>query len=126
MAETEIHTSGWFLRMSAATVPLPTAVGPASTVSRARCAGVAGTAGVAGSVTRAELALEAAIWLAPRPRTRRLSEMGRTLHQLARPDLAQAGHRLEQVDHAHLADDLVVLPLLEHVDDRGAGVLVGS
>ena len=39
------------------------------------------------------------------------------------PDLADAGHRLEQVEDPHLADDLVGLALLEDVGERAAGVL---
>ena len=34
VADTESQTSGWCSRIQAATVPLPTAVGPARTVSR--------------------------------------------------------------------------------------------
>ena len=45
------------------------------------------------------------------------------LHHLARPHLAQTRHGLQQVDDPHLADDLVALAVVQHVDDRGAGVL---
>ena len=37
--------------------------------------------------------------------------------------LPEARHGLEQVDDPHLADDVVRLALLEHLGDRGAGVL---
>ena len=37
--------------------------------------------------------------------------------------LPTPGHRQQQVDDPHLADDLVALALVEHVGDRGAGVL---
>ena len=39
------------------------------------------------------------------------------------PDLADSGDRLQQVDDAHLADHLVAVTLVQHVDDRGPGVL---
>jgi hypothetical protein len=103
--------------MSAATVPLPTAVGPARTVSRER-ADV-----VAGSATGAELALESSDLVGGQPADATALGDAQPLHHLAGADLAETGHRGEQVEHAHLADDLVLLPLGQDVDDRGPGVL---
>src|SRR5688572_7796443 len=98
--------------MSAATLPLPTAVGPASTVSRLRR-----------SVTRSELFFECRDLLGAEAAHPAALGDAQALHDLAGPDLAEARHRLQQVDDPHLADDLVGVALSKHVADRGAVVL---
>src|SRR6478672_13759757 len=105
--------------MSAATVPLPTAVGPARTTSRERVP----VSGVRRSVTRGELALERGHLLGAEAADATALGDPQPFHHLAGAHLAQARHRLEQVDDAHLADDLVLLALAQDVDDGGAGVL---
>jgi hypothetical protein len=99
---------------------LPTAVGPASTTRRDR--GASGPAGTA-TVTRGELALERGDLLGAEPADPTALRDAEPLHHLAGTDLAESGHGLEQVDHAHLADDLVALALVEDVEEGGAGVL---
>src|SRR4051812_5080849 len=98
--------------MSPATDPLPTAVGPARTVSRERADRGSSAALVKLALERGDL-VGSETAHAPRLRD------AETLHQVARPDLSQPRDRLQQVDDAHLADDVVVLALVEHVLDRG-------
>src|SRR5689334_17376224 len=104
--------------MAAATVPLPTAVGPARTTRRERPEEAAGP-----SVTTGELALERGHLLGPQASHAAALGDPEPLHDLAGADLAQARHRLQQVDDPHLADDLVALALPQDVGDGGAGVL---
>ena len=62
----------------------------------------------------------AAIWLAPSPRTRRLSEMPTSSMIWLGADPADAGHGLQQRGDLHLADDVVALAV---GDDLGQGPL---
>ena len=62
-------------------------------------------------------------WLAPRPRTRRDSAMpSRSMICLART-LPTPGSDSRQSRHLHLADDVVGLPILEHLSQRNRAVL---
>src|SRR4051794_5931433 len=131
--------------MSAATLPLPTAVGPASTTRRRlrsgpvmprewfrdrRCAPSSTTGRQAHRWSRrslcdrlettvptsgAELLLERGDLLGAQPADPAALGDADPLHGLLGADLAQAGHRLQQVDDAHLADDVVALALGEHL-----------
>src|SRR3546814_14811185 len=93
--------------MVAATVPLPTAVGPASTTRRAG-AGVPVTVGsLTASAPRAELGLEGRDLLdAEAANTAALSD-AQPLHQLAGPDLAQAGPRLQKSEERRVGKEWV-------------------
>src|SRR3954468_7318640 len=119
VADTEIQTSGWCSLMSAATLPLPTAVGPASTTSRRLRSGSVMPRGWFRETTvpssGAELLLERGDLLGAEPADPAALGDAEPLHRLLGPDLAQARHRLQQVDDAHLADDLVALALGEHL-----------
>ncbi len=82
VAETEIQISGWCSRTHAVSVPLPTAVGPASTVSRDGLPDGLPD-GLSEEVDRfwatgysgANSLTSATTCLAPSPRTRRVSEI---------------------------------------------------
>ena len=104
VAETESQTSGWCRRTSAATVPLPTAVGPARTIRRERRGALTTRRG-------AELTLERGDLLDAQAAHAAALGDAEALHHLAGAHPAEAGHRLEQLDDAHLADDLVGLAL---------------
>ena len=118
VAETEIQTSGWWL----ADVGRDGALADGGRAGEHRQAGA--TAGSARLTSRGrELALERGDLLGAEPAHPAALGDAEPLHDLAGADLAEAGHRLQQVDDPHLADHLVVLALVEHVDDRGAGVL---
>src|SRR5919107_3992944 len=95
VAETEIQMSGWLARMSAATEPLPTAVGPARTVSRDRWIARASASLVKLALERGDL-IRAESADAPRFRD------AEPLHQVACSHFAEAWNCLEQVDDAHL------------------------
>src|SRR3954454_18659415 len=94
VADTEIQTSGWCSRMSAATLPLPTAVGPARTTRRLRDAGRVPASGT-------ELLLECGDLFGAEPAAPAALGDPEPLHRLPGADLAEAGHRLQQVDDPH-------------------------
>src|SRR5690606_35003539 len=112
--------SGYLARMSAETVPLPAAVGPASTVRRpgagvssVRLAG-AGSAKLLdqlGDLVRAE---------ATHPARLGDPDLG---HDLLRGDTADARQRLQQREHLELADRVVGLALLDYLGELASGVL---
>src|SRR3954467_10102928 len=101
--------------MSADTVPLPTAVGPARTVSRGRppCATTSAVEALdeCGDLVRAQPAHPA-----------RLGDPD-LLHDLAGAHLAHPGKGLEQRRDLDLADHLVALPLLDHLTQGALRVL---
>src|SRR5689334_8109311 len=113
--------------MSAATVPLPTAVGPASTVSRPG----PGTPPVSSVVisppntgVSAAEALDQGGDLV-RAQTSHATRLGDPdlFHDLLGADLADAGQGLEKCRHLHLADHLVGLTLADHLTERTLRVL---
>ena len=85
VAETETKISGWSAASRATTVPLPTAVGPERTVSRATdTSSLDSRPGDGGPDARAEnSATRAAVWCLPSPRSRRLAAMSRRSITLA-------------------------------------------
>src|SRR4051794_16931839 len=101
--------------MSADTVPLPTAVGPARTVNRRRppCST---TSAVETLDERRDLVGAQAAHPA------RLGDPD-LLHDLAGPHLADAGQRLEQRGDLDLADHLVALAFLDHFAEGALRVL---
>src|SRR3954452_8958986 len=110
--------------MSADTVPLPTAVGPAMTVRR-RPGGPSGDPRRAGStVGSAVEALDERRDLVraepPHPPGLRDPDL---LHDLPGTYLAHTGQRLEERGDLDLADHLVALPLLDDLAERALGVL---
>ena len=100
VAETDTQTSGKCWLKWVATLPLPTAVGPASTVSL----------GVSVKLGHQRRSLLGAKSSDPA----RLRDLD-LLHDLACPDLADARHRLDEVQDLHLADHFVGLPSLDHL-----------
>ena len=101
----------------AATVPLPTAVGPASTTRRDRGSPRPRQSRAANSRS------SAATCLVPRPRTRRLSAMpSRSISWRART-LPSPGIDCSRSTTRILPMTSLCWPSLEHVGDRGAGVL---
>src|SRR5690242_8249193 len=111
--------------MSAATVPLPTAVGPASTVSRPGTALICSVAesppNTPGSA--AESLDQGGDLVGPEtPHAARLGDPD-LLHDLLGADLADAGKGLEEGRHLHLADHLVLLPFLDHLTEGALRVL---
>src|SRR3954463_11781129 len=110
--------------MSADTVPLPTAVGPASTVRR-RLPWRPGQVWPARSTARSavEALDERGDLVGPEtPHAPRLGDPD-LLHDLPGADLAHSGQRLEQGGDLDLADHLVGLPLLDDVAERALRVL---
>src|SRR5690625_385465 len=107
--------SGWCSRTHAATVPLPTAVGPARTIRNA-CRSEP-------SLTIRELGHERRDLVGAEPAY--ATALGDTdaFHQLAGFDLAEAGNRRPEVEDLHLADDLVALTLAQDLRQRCAGML---
>src|SRR3546814_16478874 len=86
-------------------------------------AGVPVTVGsLTASAPRAELGLEGRDLLDAEAANTAATSDAQPLHQLAGPDLAQAGHRLPQDDHLHPANHLIGLALSEHVHVRGPGI----
>src|SRR5690606_31500242 len=112
--------------MYAATVPLPTAVGPARTVSLA-----GGFSGVGASVVHsctvsgfAELTLQRSHLVVSEASYPPSLGNPDTFHDLPGTNLAHAGHGAEQVDHPHLADHFIgVAPRVHDFTKGGAGVL---
>src|SRR5262245_35352170 len=114
--------------MSAETVPLPTAVGPARTVRRA---GRGGAVSSRGEDTGAGGVAE----MSAKP----LDERGRLvgtqpahaaclgdpdlLHDRPGLHLTDTGHGLQECDHLELADHLVLAPPLDHLGERALRVL---
>src|SRR3954462_190937 len=112
VTDTDSQTSGWVLRISAMTLLLPTPEGPDSTVRRGAGSGLTG-----------ELALQRKPLLVPQAADPAGGRDGQLVHELGRPDLADAGHRLEDGRHLHLAHDVVGLAGREHLGQRDAGRL---
>src|SRR3954453_5554795 len=110
--------------MSADTVPLPTAVGPASTVRR-RLPWPPGQVWPARSTARSavEALDERGDLVGPEtPHAPRLGDPD-LLHDLPGAHLAHAGQRLEEGGDLDLADHLVGLALLDDLAQRALGVL---
>src|SRR3954469_14633141 len=110
--------------MSADTGPLPTAVGPASTVRR-RLPWPPGQVWPARSTARSavEALDERGDLVGPEtPHAPRLGDAD-LFHDLPGAHLAHAGQRLEEGRDLDLADDLVRLPLLDDVPEGALGVL---
>src|SRR4051794_40460557 len=113
--------------MSAATVPLPTAVGPASTVSRPG-SGITPPSSVVASppntgVSAAEALDQGGNLVgAQTSHTPRLGDPD-LFHDLLRADLADTGEGLEENRPLQLADPLVGLPLADHLTERALRVL---
>src|SRR5690606_18608575 len=91
------HRRTWTCR------PLPTPVEPALRVGTRLALAATELALERGPLVRAEAAHAAGLG------------NGKPLHQLLGADLAHAGERFEQRRHLHLADDVVGLPILEHL-----------
>src|SRR5262245_54558700 len=108
--------SGKCRRSSLTTVLLPTPEGPDSTVSRRPDPS-------SKSAPAVKFPLEGRDLVVAEPAHAAALGDADPLHHLAGPDLAQPRHRLQQVEHLHLADDLVLLALTQHVGERGTGVL---
>src|SRR5665811_686623 len=105
--------------MSAETVPLPTAVGPARTVRRAG----GGLVGIKSAGSSAEALAEGRSLVRAEPAhpaRLRDPDLG---HDRARLHLAHAGKRLEQGNHLELPDDVVLLAVVDHGGERALGVL---
>src|SRR3954447_16423207 len=105
--------------MSADTVPLPTAVGPASTVSRRRP-----TSMPSNTSRSAREALDERRYLVGTQATH-ASGLGDAdlLHDLPGPDLSYSGQRLQQGGDLHLADDVISLAFFDDVAQGALGVL---
>src|SRR5687768_9618950 len=123
--------SGWSRRTQSATVPLPTAVGPARTTRRERCSGLGfwGDGGVGPSGTRlaspaaAELLQECLDLVGAQTTQPTAVGDADAIHDLLRADLADTRHGLQEVADPQLGDDLVGPGLLENLGERGSGVL---
>src|SRR3954468_1768505 len=107
--------------MSADMVPLPTAVGPARTVSRR------GSGGIVAAPEPTRSAVEALDERGDLVRAEAADTAGLgdadLFHDLPGAHLAHAGQRLEEGGDLDLADDLVRLPLLDDVPEGALGVL---
>src|ERR1035438_7396229 len=109
--------SGKLPRTYAATVPFPTAVGPARTTSRLLGDAINSRSGLfeardqRGDLVVAEATDATGLGDAD------------LVHDLARPDPADPGHRLEQCRDLHLPDDVIVLAVSDHLRQRTLSVL---
>src|SRR3954453_10325165 len=107
--------------MSADMVPLPTAVGPARTVSRR------GSGGILAAPEPTRSAVEALDERGDLVRAEAADTAGLgdadLFHDLPGAHLAHAGQRLEEGGDLDLADDLVGLALLDDLAQRALGVL---
>src|SRR4051794_19270975 len=113
--------------MSAATVPLPTAVGPASTISRAPSRSrpvswfhpspVGTPASISSVETRSlgEFTLERRDLVGPEAAHPACFGDTGSLHDLLRAHLADAGDALQQGADPHLADHLVGPAFMQHL-----------
>src|ERR687893_721632 len=117
--------------MSAETVPFPTAVGPASTVSRAGMwfvapwrSGTCGAGWPAGGAEMSAKPLDERLGLV-RPEAAYPASLGDPdlFHDRPSLHLTDTWQRLQQRDDLELAHDVVFLPLLDHVLERALGVL---
>ena len=119
VADTEIQTSGWCSRTSAATVPLPTAVRAGEDEPRRGPSGPRRRVSHAGG----ELALERGDLLGAQAAHPAALGDAEPLHQLPGADLAEPGIDCSRSMTRILPMTSLRWPSLEDVDDRGAGVL---
>src|SRR5699024_4051214 len=124
------YSSGTRSRSRATTVDLPTAEGPAKTISRPLVAVASGGtppddgAFIRRSVDREVTPLEQCTTLAVTETTQTTRRGDLQLgHDLLSLDLADLGQSLQQCRHLHLAEDLVGLGVLEHLLEIGASAL---
>ena len=105
VAETETKISGCSAASRATTVPLPTAVGPESTVRRAALTSAGRRAGGPGGELRDQ---RGGLVLA-QPAEPPVGGDVQPFHHLGRPHRADPGQRPEHVDHLGVGDHVVLL-----------------